>query len=184
MVGQLRLHRANDRDFINVFCNPGENTAHFRPALPMSMELERRGKGCPGLTLGPELAAWQLPASMGLQCRLGIKGIHMGWPPIEEKVDDPLCPAGKVRLSGPSPAKRSSPRPSEPRPIPQRRRKWRRSGSWRSVLFIEGLLLSPETWPRWKSGEPGPGAPRAQGWNPRFALRQTGSWHPRPAPLQ
>jgi len=100
VVGQFRLHGADDRNLVHVFRDPWKYAAHLDPTLPMSLELKRRRERGPRLAFGAKLAPGKFSARMSLQGGLGIKRVHVGWPSIEEKVDDPLRRSGKVRLAG------------------------------------------------------------------------------------
>ena len=85
MIGDVGHHRADHGDVVDVFGHVRKQFADFDAALAVFLELERRGKRGPGLALGQQVAARQLPARVFRQRRLGIERIDLRRPAVGNK---------------------------------------------------------------------------------------------------
>ena len=82
---------------------PGEvrkDLADRQAALSVSLELERGRQGDPGSPLGTEVLVWQFFAGVSIEFRLGIEGIDLRHPAVQEDVDDVSGASGEMRRRG------------------------------------------------------------------------------------
>ena len=117
------------------------NFADLDAALPVFLELERRGKRRAGLAFRGQVLHRQRLAGILVQGRLGIEGIDVRRAAVGKNMNDSLGLARKLRRLGQErrdiafraraappnrPWKEDSARPIAPMPMPQRHRKSRR----------------------------------------------------------
>ena len=100
VIGQLGLHRADDRDVVDALADLRKQLADFDAALAVFLKLERRRKRRAGLSLGANIFDGQRFAGVFGQRGFGIERIDMRRPAVEEKVNHPFGFGRKLRRFG------------------------------------------------------------------------------------
>ncbi len=96
VTGGIGVGGANNGDVVNALGNVREEVADLNPALAILAELERRRQSGAGFSFGGQIAAGKFFAGVLGEHRLGIEGIDVGWPTVEEDVNNMLGLGGKV----------------------------------------------------------------------------------------
>ena len=99
VVGHLGVHRADDRNVVGMGRGLGEDFADLQAALSVLLELERRGERRTGFPLGRQVDRRRLTRVL-LERRFRIESVDVRRTAVQEEVDHPLHPAGKVGLLG------------------------------------------------------------------------------------
>ena len=99
VVGDVRVHRANDAALIDDLANVRQRFADLDPALPVWPELERRRHEAGRVWLLVNLAG-RLGVFVFLQRRLGVERVDMRRAAVHEQEDHPLGPGREVRSTG------------------------------------------------------------------------------------
>jgi len=100
VIRHIRVDTAQDAHVIDMFGRPGEQLADLDAAATIFLEAKRRAHGPRGLAFGAEVRVRQRFAVVLVEQRLGIKGVHVRWAAVHEKMSQAFRLRGKVRLSG------------------------------------------------------------------------------------
>ncbi len=97
MIGNLSVHRTDNRDLIDMRGGLLKDLAHLDSAFPITPKCERGWECSTSLSFGSKIVRDRL-SCMFVQCRLGVEGIDVGWATVEEEMDDPFGTTRKMRL--------------------------------------------------------------------------------------
>ncbi len=100
VIGNVRVHRADDAEIVGMFAEVGKQLADFHAALAVLLEFERRGKGRSRLAFGAQVFVRQGFSRKPCQGGLGVEGVDMRRPAIQEDMNDVLGLGGKMRRLG------------------------------------------------------------------------------------
>src|ERR1051325_2739541 len=98
MLGEVRLERSDDAQFVGKCADAGKKVADRQAGLAVLLEFPRAGKDLANVVElgGIDLQAKGL-AVLGLEARFRIETVHLRNTAIHEEQDDVLRARGKVR---------------------------------------------------------------------------------------
>ena len=99
VVGDIRLHRADDAHVVDVLGDVGEEVGNGDARLTVAAEGKGGFEGRSGATLGL-VADGDLLAVPLVEGRLGVKGVDVGGTAVGKDVDDAFGTAGELGVPG------------------------------------------------------------------------------------